>query len=564
MPRFLALLTLLSPLLLLQLPAGSTTAGRPEPRLVVLMVFDQLRGDYPARWRELYGKGGFERLTREGVWFNNCHYDYAHTITAAGHASIATGCAPNKHGIIGNEWYDRARGEEITSIESERYLLVPPRDMPKKSTTAKEEGAWPGRRLQPSVGDALLEATKGKGKVISLSIKDRAAMFLASLLAFACYWFDSASGAFVTSTYYRDVPHAWVTEFNNSKYADQWFNQDWTRFRTDIDYTKFSGPDEMPNETVGYQQGKTFPHAMNGGLKKPGEVYYDAVTCSPYGNDLLLAMAKRAIEAEEMGKDETPDLLCLSFSSNDLVGHAWGPDSHEVLDITLRTDRLLADFMQYLDEKVGKNKYAIVLSADHGICPIPEVAIAHGKKGGRIVPKELAKTANAFLDETFATPGAGLPWIESMAASMIYLNQRLVADQKLPPDTVERALARWLPSYAGVQKAYTRSELADPNPKDPMQLMVRRGFFPSRSGDIFIVVSPYWLLSSRPLGTTHGAPHEYDTHVPLIAYGAGLPARVDSSRVSPMAAAPIVAYLLGIDPLAGADVPLPKVFGKPE
>lgn len=541
-------------------PRGEGGEGK-EPggrRLVVLAVFDQLRGDYPTRWREHFGEGGFKRLMDEGVWFPNCHYDYAYTVTAAGHASLVTGCPPSKHGVVGNEWYDRAQGKTVGSVESVRYPQVPPRKGGEKDPE-ELAGVWPGHRLQPSVGDALQQSTARKGKVISLSIKDRPAVMMASLSATACYWFDGTTGQFATSTYYREVPHAWVREFNDARPADSYFGKPWAPFRDAVDYDRASGPDDVLYESKGYGQGRTFPHPMDGGLKKPGPAYYSALTNSPYGNELLLALAKKAIEAEELGKDDVPDLLCVAFSSNDMVGHSWGPDSHEVLDMTLRTDHLLRQLFDYLDEKVGKDNYAVVLSADHGICPIPELARAAGKGGGRILPKKLQKDANAFLDGQFAEPGAGLAWIDALSASSVYLNQRVIADLKVAPADVERALAGWLPSQPGIQAAFTRGQLTGPpvRDEDPMLKMCRRSFFAPRSGEVFVITRPYWFLNTRETGTTHGAPHEYDTHVPLMVLAPGLAGRKCDDRISPLSTAAILAHLLGVDQPGGAEYPLP-------
>jgi hypothetical protein len=479
-------------------------------------------------------------------------------VTASGHASLVTGCPPSKHGIVGNEWHDRAAGKSVGSVENLRYPQVPP-PKPKKGAQMEVAGMWPGHRLQPSVGDVLQQSTGKKGKVVSLSIKDRPAVMMASLSASACYWFDDTLGSFVTSTYYREVPHPWVRAFNDARPADSYFGKPWARFRDDVDYDRASGPDDVLYESKGYAQGRTFPHAMDGGLKAPGEAYYNALTNSPHGNELLLALAKKAIEAEELGQDDVPDLLCVAFSSNDMVGHAWGPDSHEVLDMTLRTDHLLKQFFDYLDEKVGKENYAVVLSADHGICPIPELARAAGKGGGRILPRKLEREANAFLDRQFAEPDAGLDWIDAMSASSVYLNQRVIADLKIAPADVERALAGWLPTQPGIQAAFTRGQLTGPpaRDEDPMLMMCRRSFFAPRSGEVFVITRPYWFLNTRETGTTHGAPHDYDTHVPLMVLAPGLAGRKCDDRVSPLTAAAILAHLLGVDQPGGAEYPLP-------
>ena len=199
-----------------------------------------------------------------------------------------------------------------------------------------------------------------------------------------------------------DALHPWVNEFNKERWPDKYFGKDWTRLRPDLDYAKYSGPDDVVGEGTGHKQGRTFPHAMKGGQEKPGKAYYEAFTTSPYASEVLWELAKRAIDAEQLGQRDTCDLLSLSFSSNDLVGHAWGPDSQEVLDMTLRTDLLLKDLLNHLDAKVGRGKYVVVLSADHGVGPIPEVAKAAGKETGRVPPEVFKARAAEFLQETFA------------------------------------------------------------------------------------------------------------------------------------------------------------------
>ena len=556
------------PLILILLLAASLSCGeRSDPKtspapsgkikLAVIVVFDQMRGDYLARWEKLYGEGGFRRLMTEGAWFQNCHYPYAYTLTAPGHASLVTGTSPYKHGIVGNDWYDRKSGEVISSVESARHRPVP------APTNPRIIGTSPFRRRELSVGDVLLEATKGKSKIVSLSIKDRAAMLLAALRAL-CYWFNTNTGTFDTSSYYEDSLRPWVAELNREKMADQWFGKEWTRLRPEIDYAKFSSPADNPFGGIGVLQGQSFPHRLDGGADKITRAYYLAMINSPRGSDLLLALAKKAIDAENLGQNEVPDLLCLSFSSPDLVGHCWGPDSQEVLDITLHSDRIVKELLETLDAKVGKDNYLLVLSADHGICPIPEAAEKQGKKAGRVSPQLLKTDAQAFLNETFAN-GKRLPWIETAVGDNIYLNRGVLREQGLESSTVEKALAGWLAKQPGILGAYTRTQLSNgPITDDSIAESVRLSFHSEASGDVLVVLQPYHLLSS-PISskltayrTTHGSPHSYDTHVPLLVYGPGVRAGVRDERITPQAAAAILSRGLGIDPPPGAEAPVPK------
>ena len=369
-------------------PVASAPAAVPEPcRLAVLVVFDQLRGDYLERWRPLWGEGGFRRLQADGAWFTNCHYPFACTETGPGHATLATGRSPESHGIVGNYWYDRRAAAEVYCVAGTRpYQGVP-------AGAAGDGASTPERLLGPTIGDALRDATGGRGRIIALGLKDRSAVFLAGRRPDACYWFDHWTGGFMTSTYYRDGPHPWVAEFNRGRPADRWFGHDWTRLRPDLDYAAHSGPDDGPGEATGWMQGRTFPHPTTGGLNRlaggryDNRDYYGALATSPFANELLLELAKRAIDAERLGADDVPDLLGLGLSATDPIGHSWGPDSQEVLDAVLRADRLLADLLAHLDARVGAGRYLVVLTSDHGVCPLPEVARARGRDAGRVPAK---------------------------------------------------------------------------------------------------------------------------------------------------------------------------------
>src|SRR5262249_23628174 len=273
------------------------------PKLVVLVVFDQMRGDYLERWHDLFVVDGFRRLETEGTWFANCHYPYAVTQTGPGHASLLSGCSPDRHGIVSNSWYDRQQAAAVYCATSSRYERVPPAprsepDMAEEKKLGEKKdriefepvptgfGA-PVHMLAPTLGDVLKEATHGQGKVFGLSLKDRSTILPAGKKPDGCYWFDK--GQFVTSTYYRDRLHPWVGQLNEERVADQWFGQVWTKLRPDLNYTIYSGPDDVAGEGLGAGsiQGRVFPHPMNG--KKPiGKEYYDALAMSPFGNELLL------------------------------------------------------------------------------------------------------------------------------------------------------------------------------------------------------------------------------------------------------------------------------------
>ncbi len=553
-----------------------------KPRLLVLIVFDQMRGDYLERWQKHFGTDGFARLQKDGAWFLNCHYPYATTQTGPGHASMLTGCCPDQHGIIANQWYDRKTAAIVNCAESPRYRRVPalpaktpaedPIDPPKKTGTApssdtpKEKPAGsPEHILAPTVGDALKEATGGKAKVVGLSFKDRSALLPVGKAADAVYWLDSVDGMIVTSSVYRDSVHPWVEEFNRERVADRWFGKDWTRLRADLDYEKLVGPDEVAGEGKGARQGVVFPHPMDGGLKKPGKSYYDALFNSPFGNDMLLELVKRAVLAEKLGQDEITDLLVVSFSSNDAIGHVWGPDSQEVFDVTLRSDRIVAEFLAFLDKEVGAGKFLVALTADHGICPLPEVSAAKGLAAKRLPVRAYFTGAEGHLQAKFGAPPADPPansrWIESVQAPWVWLNENLIQARGLKSGVVAAELAAFLAKQEGIQRTFTRADLAADFPAaDPVGQRFKRSYHPDRAGDVGYVLNPYCLMEAFALssGTNHGSPHPYDTHVPLIFFGPSIKSGIHRENAVPQAIAAVFAQAAGIKPPKQAAYPVPE------
>jgi predicted AlkP superfamily pyrophosphatase or phosphodiesterase len=530
--------------------AAGTQASR--PRLLVLLVFDQLRPDYLTRWQELYQAGGFKRLMQEGAWYTNCLYPYSNTMTAAGHASVVTGCSPERHGVIANEWWDRASWKEQYCVADSQYRAVP--------AGSAKMGVSPESLLAETLADVLKSETGGKAKVVALSGKDRASVLPGGKRPDAAYWFDDATGLFVTSTYYRPELHDWVAAFNAEGGVNRWFTSGWSKFRQDVDYERFSGPDDAEGEGTGAKQGKTFPHAMTGGLEQPGKASFKATYSSPLLNELLWELGQKAIETEGLGRDEVPDLLSISFSSNDVIGHAYGPDSQEVLDVTLRSDALIGDILNYLDKNLGPGRYAIAVTSDHGVCPLPEQARRRGiATANRIDPAGLERGAIAFLEKSFGKAPEGMSWIGA-ANFDIYVNDQVIDQKKLNRSEVHKALAAWFKNQTGIQEAYTRAELMDPGalPGDETAVLARRSYHPERSGDIFIVLEPYCLSSEYPTGTTHGTPHEYDRRVPLLFFGCGVVAGKRTEPVTPMATATGLSGLAGIRLPGQAEVPVPE------
>jgi hypothetical protein len=552
--------------------------GKPVGKLVVLIVFDQMRGDYLSRWAKAFGPDGFERMKKEGVWYSAVEIPYSCTSTGPGHASIATGAPPSITGIVENEWYDRQAAANIYCAQPSRpFEMVPPiAASEEKASRGSGIGFSPERLLAETVGEKLKEVTKGKSKVVSLSIKDRTAVLMGGrklseeIKPDAVYCFDTRDGKFHTGEYYRERAHPWVEEFNSAGMVKQWFNKPWERFRPNLDYKDLTkNEDVAPGEDRGVSQGLFFPHPTNGGLKEIGPKYYEAVETSPFGNELLFELVKKAIAAEKLGAGETADLLCVSFSSNDLIGHRWGPDSWEVLDITLRSDKLIADFLSLLDSTLGKDRYTLVITADHGVCPIPEQEKIPTAQRVMLSDKE-----NPFfpqlitaLNSTFGIVGsdstrwfiANDPKEQERVWPWIYLNNSAVEARGLKREQVADYVRDWMKGRAFIETAFTRQQIeTDTFEPGSFGAKVKLAYYPDRCGDVIAIPKPGVLITTYKSGTNHGTPQPYDSHVPILAIGGGIPAvGTRSEKVSSLIVAPILARALSIDPPANAVEKLP-------
>ncbi len=539
--RSLAFYLLLLPLTIF--PSAPRQRHDERPRLIVLVVIDQLREEYLLRFEPFFGDGGFRRLLAHGAVFTNCQYEQAPTVTAPGHATIATGTTPTIHGIINNEWYDRETGQVVTSVSDPSRRLV---------GTASGRASSPHRLLGTTLADELRLSTNFRSKVIALSYKDRSAILLGGKLANLALWFDETSGSFITSDYYASALPEWATRFNAARPADRYFGARWEKAFPEAAYA-LAASDDRPEETPLPGGGRTFPHHLTGGLAQPGPAFYTAFTFTPFANEVLVELAKRTIEGEQLGRDESPDLLAISFSTNDLVGHYFGPDSQEVADLTLRTDRALASLLAYLDSRLG-SEYVLALTADHGVAPIPEY-VARLRLGGRRIPPTTVRQA---IEEALSARFGEGPWIESKAlpllsSGFVYLDREAIARKHLDIAEVERIAAEAALKIPGIARAYTRTHLLVGHPHgEAIGRRVAASFHPLRSPDVTLVSEPFAFISGSRTGTTHGSPYSYDAHVPLILFGRWIAPGIYRHACTPADLAPTLAALLRIEFPAGA------------
>jgi predicted AlkP superfamily pyrophosphatase or phosphodiesterase len=516
-----------------QRAAPKKTSPR-KVRLVLGIVIDQFRYDYLTRFEDLFEARGFRRLLHDGAVFTNANYIYLPTITAPGHATFMSGSIPALNGIVGNDWFDRETGKTITSISDSSVKLL---------GGVGEEPASPSRLIGSTVGDQLRLSNNGKSKVVGIAFKDRSAVLPAGKQPNGAYWFDSILGTFVSSTYYfPDLP-VWVKEFNRNNRPDKkYFGAHWDLLLRDAAAYQRSLPDDSPYEKS--PRGNKFPHIIDSNESIPGKVFYENFEESPFANEYTAAFARAAIEGEKLGQDDYADLLTVSFSANDKVGHSFGPYSQEVEDITLRTDRLLGDFFTYIDQKIGLANTIIVLTADHGVAPVPEHSQDIGLGGGRFASRSLTSAIKAGLDKRFGEAD----WILAAGNGNIYFDYDLIERKKVNRQEMERTGCEAALKFEGVGHCFTRSQLLfGPLPPGGYSAQAARGFNAERSGDLVLVVKPFYLQRTE-YGTSHSTPYSYDTHVPVIFYGAGVVAGSYANPSSPSDIAPTLSTLLKIEP----------------
>jgi len=518
-------------------PRAATASYGTRPKLVVVIMVDQFRYDFLERFEDLFGNDGFKRLMN-GAFFTNANYDYIPTVTAAGHAAVHTGSIPAMNGVNGNIIIDPETGKSVAFVADPSTHVVNGEGVNLKSTSAS-----PRNMMGTTIGDQLRLANNFQSKVIALSQKDRAAILPGGHKPNGAFWYTSASGSFISSDYYFKELPAWVKKFNEAVRPDKYFNAKWERTLS---------PDAlrraMPSHTAEQQRplGEDFPYTINGGLDKPGPRFYSQFEYTPFVADYLESFAEAAISGEALGADDYTDLLSISFSSPDLVGHAYGPDSQEIVELYTRLDRTVAALLKFIDKRVGMNNTLIAVTGDHGVGPIPRLMETRGYAGEVISSKGIEQAVNQALKARFG----GDNWIIAFANDQLFLNHSLMAQSKAEPAEVERIAADAALSVKGVAFAFTRTQILEGRmPVGDLARRVMNGFYRQRAGDVWLVAKPYhFFFEGAQLAATHGSPYHYDTHVPVIIYGAGVRPGRYNRECTPSDIAPTLAAMLGVEP----------------
>lgn len=525
---------------------GAPALGAEPPRLTVVVVVDQFRHDYLPRFEDLFVENGFRRLMDGGAWMTDATFGHMHASTSPGHSVITSGSYGYRTGMIANSWYDRELGARRNSLVDPEHRILGRAPNPTMRTSPRE--------LQGStLASELKMSTRLKGKYFAISMKDYSAMISAGKLG-TPFWYEAAIGRFTTSDFYMAALPEWVEAFNERKLPESYFGKQWQRLLPVAVYEERAGLDDRPNEENNRSSGITFPHTITGGLEAPGPAFYNAIKHTPWSNDIELDFARRLIVEEELGGDDVPDILVVSLSGNDYVGHDYGPYSHEVLDMTLRTDRQLADFFDFLDERVGPDNALVVLTSDHGVAPIPEESARLGLDAARVPPAELAAFVEARLDRSLGDDD----WVAHVHSTGLYLNLDAIARRGLGREDVEQLAAAALAAHPGVEAAYTRTQIMNGRlPDTRITRHVVRSFFPDKSGDVIPVSKPFYLLfdeySEQPYGTSHDQLHDYDVHVPLLVYGRWIEPGKYHQPVDMADLTPTLCVILGISMPSGRD-----------
>ncbi len=515
-----------------------------EPKLIVVIDIDQFRYDYLPRFRQYFGVGGFNYLLENGANFTNASYKHGTTTTGPGHATMLSGTYPNTNGIISNDWYDREKRARVYCVEDKTVSLL----------GSGGEGRSPRNFTGSTLGDELRLKNGYRSKVISLSNKDRAAILMGGKNPTSVFWMMDS--VFVTSTYYMKKLPDWVQSFNRSGLVKSYFGKVWAKKLSESAYG-FLDEDNARYEKDDNGMGRTFPHRIMGNdSTKITSSYYGAFWSSPFSAQVLAELAKQAIDVERLGQRSIPDMLCLSFSAMDAVGHAYGPHSHEVMDMALQMDGILADFFSYIDKKIGLRNCVFVLTADHGVAPIPEYLLAQNPNtdAGRIPVRTIESFCSRVLKAKFGEPENGRKWIEAIVSNNIYLDRRTLSQPGFPSvEVAAKALAETLLTLNPIAAAYTSSELGSGVATNPIENKMQRSFSKLRSGDVVYALKPYWTEGDSPYGASHGEPYDYDAHVPLIIVGETVNKGTYAVEASPVDIAPTLSALLGIEFPAGRE-----------
>ncbi|MEP6682226.1 MAG: alkaline phosphatase PafA [Parafilimonas sp.] len=519
-----------------------------RPKLVIGIVVDQMRWDYLYKFYSLYSNtGGFKRMLNQGFSCDNTFIPYTPTVTAAGHTSIYTGSVPAIDGIIGNIWFDKLKNKIVYCADDDTATTIGADD---------DAGKMSPRNLAvTTITDELRLATNFSSKVIGLSIKDRAAIFPAGHLANAAYWFDAQNGNFISSSYYMNTLPGWVKAFNKRDITDSLYSLNWTLSLPENIYQQYCGNDVQPYERQPFGSNqKHFPYTLSGFVKKD----YTKLAVTPGGNTLLEALAETAVINENLGNNNVTDFLTVSFSSPDYIGHTFGSESWEQLDDYIKLDKVLGDFLSFLDKQLGNGNYLIFLTADHGVANSPGFSKIHNLPGGTFNDNQFMNTIRQFMLVKYGSADI----VKGLYEDQILLNQEKIDSLHLNKDAIIETIINVAEQRPGIARAFALTNISNTTLNSTEKQMYSNTYFPQRSGDIQLVLQPGYVAGDG-MGTSHGLWNPYDAHIPLLWYGWNIKSGNTNRETYMTDIAATVAALLHIQMPSGCvGKVIPEVFAK--
>lgn len=537
------------------------------PPLVVVVSIDQFRGDFVFRFRPFFSEGGFVRLMSPGRFYENAYYAHANTYTGPGHATMMTGTYAHNNGITGNDWYSEAEGKNVYCVRDENAKTVtslgivdPSKDLSpllaRTGLSSLEKGSYsPRTLLANTVGDNLEAATRGAAKTYSLATKDRSSILMGGQSCDLAMWWDSAFGEFVTSDYYAQEQPEWLAEFNKTRPADKWFKATWDLSVASQNYVENCTIDDYPAESTGGFTTRTFPHILGEKSETPDRDFYETFRASPYSNDLIVDLSLYIIEKESLGKDAIPDILTISFSANDYIGHAFGPQSWEVMDATIKTDRTIERLLNGLDKAVGVGNWTLFLTADHGVADFPEVLQERRVDAKRVSQREMIASLEGYLRQKLGEAKPERQYVREFNAPWVVFDHD-AGQTPLASGLLEETTVAYMMTLPEITFACTTKDLlSSPSDGDPLRAGIRLAYYPGRAGDVAFAMQPNYFFAYGKTGTTHGTPWRYDQFVPIFACGKGITNGRDSAYASPPQIAPTIALLLQIPMPSRCEVP---------
>ena len=512
---------------------GFNSFSHEKPKLVVGIVVDQMRYDYIYRFWEDFGDDGFKKLINEGHFFRNCQFGYVPTYTGPGHASIFTGTTPAVHGIIANDWYDKNSGEYIYCVGDNKMNII---GFSSKNTEISADGKMsPHNMITTTFGDEL-KIFNDESKVIGISLKDRGAILPAGHTANAAYWLGN-NGKWITSSFYmQSLPH-YVQEINERNDVQKYLTGDW----------KIKGE---------------FTHDLEDMLEKSGG---GAIKKTPFGNSILKDLAIKILNEEKLGQGNNTDILTLSFSSTDYIGHQFGPHSHEIKDTYLRLDKDISKLLKYIDSQIGFQNTLIFITADHGVVSEPHQLMKRKIPAGYFDKNVMISELKEHLMKKYNRQkkiGSSNQFISNFSNNNLYLNHQFILDNlNISIEEIQNECAKFLLKYEWVKNTYTANQLHENEYSNSFHSLIQRGFNQKKSGDVIVSLQSGWLsVNWRNGGTTHGSCYSYDTHVPLIFFGGKIPQGQTDRKVNIRDIAPTISTILGISfPNGCTGNPLPEV-----